>query len=176
MDRRRAARCRPARTALYADFVPAGGEGLTLAADLGVAGDYAPQPVPAPLGRSSVDGYDVSFDGELVAGEVAELAVTVTRDGDPVTDLAARTSARSATSSPSATATWRTSTCTRSATTDGPGGPTVRFARRRPDGRHVRLVLRLLPRRRGAHRGVPCTTAAAASDESRTRPTRWHDD
>lgn len=72
---------------VYADFVPAGGEGITLAADLGVAGEYQPQPVPAPSTKASVDGYDVTFDGELVAGQESELTVTVTRDGEPVTDL-----------------------------------------------------------------------------------------
>jgi len=72
---------------VYADFVPTGGEGMTLAADLGVPGDYTPQPVPEPAHETTVDGYDVSVDGELVAGQESVITVTVTRGGEPVTDL-----------------------------------------------------------------------------------------
>jgi hypothetical protein len=72
---------------VYADFVPAGGEGITLAADLGVAGDYEPQQAPAPSTAATVDGYDVTFEGDLVAGQESELTVTVSRDGEPVIDL-----------------------------------------------------------------------------------------
>ena len=72
---------------MFADFVPADGEGLTLGADLTVPGDYRPAALPAPSSETSVDGFDVSFDGELVAGTESELTVTVTRDGEPVTDL-----------------------------------------------------------------------------------------
>ena len=72
---------------MFADFVPAGGEGLTLGADLTVPGDYRPVALPAPANETRVDGFDVSFDGELVAGTESELTVTVTRDGEPVTDL-----------------------------------------------------------------------------------------
>jgi hypothetical protein len=72
---------------VYADFVPAGGDGITLATDLGVAGDFQPQPVPAPSRAATVDDYEVTFDGELVAGQESELTVTVRRDGEPVTDL-----------------------------------------------------------------------------------------
>ncbi|MET0143332.1 MAG: hypothetical protein ABW328_00875 [Ilumatobacteraceae bacterium] len=77
----------PGSYRVYADFVPAGGAGLTLAADLAVPGAYTPQPVADPTDAASVDGYDVSFDGDLVAGEESELTVTVTRNGEPVTDL-----------------------------------------------------------------------------------------
>jgi hypothetical protein len=72
---------------VYADFVPAGGEGMTLAADLSVPGHYTPRPVPEPSHETTVDGYDVAFEGELVAGQESELTVTVTRDGEPVSDL-----------------------------------------------------------------------------------------
>ena len=77
----------PGSYRVFADFVPAGGEGLTLGADLTVPGDYQPVALPAPSSTTSVDGFDVSFDGELVAGSESELTVTVTRDGEPVTDL-----------------------------------------------------------------------------------------
>jgi len=77
----------PGSYRVYADFVPTGGTGLTLAADLAVPGDYTPQPVAAPSDADTVDGYDVAFDGNLVADEESELTVTVTRNGEPVTDL-----------------------------------------------------------------------------------------
>lgn len=72
---------------VYADFVPAGTAAMTLAADLDVPGDYAPRPLPAPSTVAHVDGFDVTFEGDLVAGAASELNVTVTRDGAPVTDL-----------------------------------------------------------------------------------------
>jgi hypothetical protein len=71
----------------FADFVPAGGEGLTLGVDLHVAGDYLPQPLPAPARTAEVDGYTVELAGDLVAGSASELTLTVARDGQPVTDL-----------------------------------------------------------------------------------------
>ncbi|MCV2488128.1 hypothetical protein OF117_02020 [Geodermatophilus sp. YIM 151500] len=72
---------------LYADFVPTGHDGLTLGADLAVAGEYAPRPVPAPSRTAEVDGYTVTLDGDLTAGRQTELVLTVSRDGAPVTDL-----------------------------------------------------------------------------------------
>lgn len=77
----------PGSYRVYADFVPTGHDGMTLAADLAVPGDYTPRPVPDPTDEVTVEGYDVAFDGELVAGEESELTVTVTLDGEPVTDL-----------------------------------------------------------------------------------------
>jgi hypothetical protein len=77
----------PGSYRVFADFVPAGGEALTLGADLLVPGEYRPVARPVPSSDSSVDGFDVSFDGELVAGTASELTVSVTRDGEPVTDL-----------------------------------------------------------------------------------------
>jgi len=72
---------------LYADFVPAGSHGITLGAELGVAGEFTPRPIPAPSPVATVDGYEVTLGGELVAGRSATLTVTVHRDGEPVTDL-----------------------------------------------------------------------------------------
>jgi hypothetical protein len=77
----------PGSYRVFADFVPAGGEGLTLGADLNVPGVYQPVALPSPSSETSVDGFDVSVDGELVAGTESELTVTVTRDDEPVTDL-----------------------------------------------------------------------------------------
>ncbi|MGW4631481.1 hypothetical protein [Nocardia sp. NPDC004415] len=72
---------------VFTDIAPrALGRTLTLGADLAVAGHYAPQPVPAVNRTATVDGYEVTVDGELRAeGEL--LTLTVHKDGAPVTDL-----------------------------------------------------------------------------------------
>ncbi|MGV0745543.1 hypothetical protein [Mycolicibacterium sp. XJ870] len=72
---------------VFADFVPAGTDGLTLGADLRVAGDYEPQPLPAPAAATTVDGYTVTLAGSPKAGEPSELTLSVSRGGKPVTDL-----------------------------------------------------------------------------------------
>ena len=77
----------PGEWRVFADFVPAGGVGLTLGTDLSVAGEYAPEPLPAPSRTAVVDGYTVTLSGELVAGRETELTLSVARDGRPVTDL-----------------------------------------------------------------------------------------
>lgn len=72
---------------VFADFVPAEtGEGTTLSTSAQVAGDYDPVPTE-PVATTTVDGYEVSVAGELVAGESTKLTVTVSRDGEPVTEL-----------------------------------------------------------------------------------------
>ena len=73
---------------VFADFTPAGRDRpLTLAADLTAPGPYVPEPLPEPAHATSVDGYDVTLDGHLVAGTSSPLTLTVQRDGRPVTDL-----------------------------------------------------------------------------------------
>jgi hypothetical protein len=73
---------------LFADFKAIGGEALTLGNDLAVGGDYVPVPPPAaPVRTATVDGYTVTLDGDLTAGEEAELTLNVSRDGQPVADL-----------------------------------------------------------------------------------------
>jgi hypothetical protein len=73
---------------VFADFQPAGRDRpLTLGADLPAAGDYRPAPAPVAASVSTVDGYTVTLEGELVAGASAALALSITRDGAPVTDL-----------------------------------------------------------------------------------------
>lgn len=73
---------------IFADFTPTGrGQGLTLGADLSVAGSYDPQPLPATSRTAEVDGYTVTLDGALVAGEESQLTLSVSRDSQPVTDL-----------------------------------------------------------------------------------------
>ncbi|SDO37372.1 hypothetical protein [Geodermatophilus sp. DSM 45219] len=78
----------PGAWRLFADFDPAGaGEALTLGADVPVAGQYTPQPLPEPSRTAEVDGYTVTLDGELVPGSESELTLSVSRNGEPVTDL-----------------------------------------------------------------------------------------
>ncbi|MDT0278077.1 hypothetical protein [Blastococcus goldschmidtiae] len=78
----------PGSWRVFADFAATADDAdRTLGADLEVAGDYFPEPLPAPSRTAEVDGYEVTLDGELVAGEESELSLTVTRDGAPVTDL-----------------------------------------------------------------------------------------
>ena len=70
----------------FADFAPTGGEATTLGVDLAVPGDFQPADF-APSRVSTVDGYEVRLDGELVPGKTAEVTLTVSKDGKPVTDL-----------------------------------------------------------------------------------------
>ncbi len=78
----------PGSWRVFADFAAtADDEDRTLGADLQVAGDYAPGALPEPSRTAEVDGYEVTLDGDLVAGEESELTLTVRRDGAPVTDL-----------------------------------------------------------------------------------------
>jgi hypothetical protein len=73
---------------LFADFDPAGDDpALVLGADVAVAGTYTPQPLPEPATTAEVDGYTVTLDGQLVPGQESELTLSVSRDGQPVTDL-----------------------------------------------------------------------------------------
>ena len=70
----------------FADFAPTGGEATTLGVDLAVPGDFQPNDY-AQSRVSTVDDYQVELDGDLVAGKTAELTLTVSKDGKPVTDL-----------------------------------------------------------------------------------------
>jgi hypothetical protein len=73
---------------VFADFTPADAEdGLVLGADLAVAGDHEPVPLPAVTRTAEVDGYTVTLDGTLEPGRASDLTLTVSRDGVPVTDL-----------------------------------------------------------------------------------------
>jgi hypothetical protein len=71
---------------LFADFKATGAEALTLGNDLAVAGRYVPERSTATK-TAQVGPYTVTLDGDLVAGTDAKLTLTVTRDGEPVTDL-----------------------------------------------------------------------------------------
>jgi hypothetical protein len=70
----------------FADFAPSGGEATTLGVDLAVPGGFQPQTYGSSR-VSTVDGYEVRLDGDLTPGRTAELTLTVSKDGKPVTDL-----------------------------------------------------------------------------------------
>jgi hypothetical protein len=73
---------------VFADFLPDGhDEQVILGVDVPVAGDYQPQPLPAPAGTATVDDYTVAVDGDLVAGHTSRLTLTVSKADAPVTDL-----------------------------------------------------------------------------------------
>ncbi len=77
----------PGTWRLFTDFKAAGAEALTLGADLAVTGTYRPSP-PAPDSRTAAVGdYEVTLDGDLTAGSDAKLTLSITKDGEPVTDL-----------------------------------------------------------------------------------------
>ncbi|GGV59509.1 hypothetical protein GCM10010294_07660 [Streptomyces griseoloalbus] len=74
---------------VFADFTPAGkgARNLTLGADLAASGTYRPQELPRAGATARVDGYEVRLTGGLRPGRASELRLTVSRDGEPVTDL-----------------------------------------------------------------------------------------
>ncbi|MDO3647568.1 hypothetical protein [Nocardia mangyaensis] len=72
---------------VYADFTPEGGSNLTLGADLRVAGNYDAQALPVPKATTQVDGYTVTLDGTVTPGTASQVSLSVSRDGQPVTDL-----------------------------------------------------------------------------------------
>ncbi|MEO3772853.1 hypothetical protein [Micromonospora sp. B9E7] len=71
----------------FADFVPTGGEALTLGVDVTVPGELTERPLPAPSTSTTVDGYTVTLTGAPQPGRTSPLTLTVSRDGQPVTDL-----------------------------------------------------------------------------------------
>jgi len=78
----------PGQWRTFADFDPAGKDPqLTLGADLSVAGDVAPKPLPEPSRTATIGDYTVTLDGDAKAGGDSKLTLTVAKDGQPVTDL-----------------------------------------------------------------------------------------
>jgi hypothetical protein len=67
----------------FADFRPTGAEAVTLGVDVTVTGSTLAVDVPAPSRRASVDGYEVTLDGDARPGE-SELGFTVSLAGDSV--------------------------------------------------------------------------------------------
>ncbi|KWX20512.1 heavy metal-binding domain-containing protein [Mycolicibacterium wolinskyi] len=75
---------------VFVDFVPADGadaHAVTLSRAVEVGGTFSPETVAGVSASDSVGGFDLRVTGDLVAGESSELAVAVSRDGRPVTNL-----------------------------------------------------------------------------------------
>ena len=56
----------------------------TLGVDLTVAGNYAPRPLPAPARVTTVDGFQVAYEGTPQVGATQPLLFRVTENGAPV--------------------------------------------------------------------------------------------
>ena len=76
---------------VIADFTPEGWEGVTLADDVSVAGDFSPRPLPSDDRSASVETpegtYTVTLEGDTAPGAGTVLTTRVELDGEPVTDL-----------------------------------------------------------------------------------------
>ena len=164
-------RCRPARTGCSPTSSRPAATASPWAPTSPSPATTGPSPLPAPSDRRSVDGFDVSFDGELVAGTESELTVTVTRDGEPVTDLQPYLGALGhlVAIRDGDLAYLHVHPLDEA---DGVGRAAGAVRRRGADRRHLRAVLRLLPRRRGPHRDDHRRPPTTASATHRTAPTR----
>lgn len=73
---------------VFTDFVPAAtGENLTLSRTVDVAGRFSPEPAAAVSASDTTDGYTATLAGDLSASGDSVLTATITKDGEPVTDL-----------------------------------------------------------------------------------------
>jgi hypothetical protein len=77
----------PGAWRVFADFKPSGGKAVTLGSDLAVPGAGTPSEEKPVTRTATVDGYTVTLAGDLVAGEHSMLTLSVSKDGQPVTDL-----------------------------------------------------------------------------------------
>jgi hypothetical protein len=71
----------------YADFVVTDGPELTLGVDLTVPGSARSAALPDVRSSATVEDYEVALSGTPVAGAESEVELTVTRGGEPVTDI-----------------------------------------------------------------------------------------
>jgi hypothetical protein len=76
---------------VVADFAPEGWDGITLADDVSVAGDFTPAALPSDdrSARVGTDAgtYTVTLEGDTAPGASTVLTTRVELDGEPVTDL-----------------------------------------------------------------------------------------
>ncbi len=77
----------PGTWRIFADLKASGADALTLGTDLAVTGDFEPVEPAAENRTATVGDYKVTLDGDLSAGADAKLTLSVTKNGEPVTDL-----------------------------------------------------------------------------------------
>jgi hypothetical protein len=84
-------RLTPGTWRVIADFTPDGWEGITLADDISVAGDFRPRDLPGDTRTTSLptaEGtYTVSLEGDTAPGAGTVLTTWIDLDGEAVTDL-----------------------------------------------------------------------------------------
>lgn len=84
-------RLTPGTWRVIADFTPNGWEGITLADDVAVPGDFAPTDLPADTRTATVrtdEGtYTVTLEGDTAPGAGTVLTTRIELDGEPVSDL-----------------------------------------------------------------------------------------
>ncbi|MBS2940339.1 hypothetical protein KDN32_21595 [Nocardioides sp. J2M5] len=80
-------RLTPGTWRVIADSTPEGWDGVTLADDVSVAGDFRPVPLPADDRTAEVGAYTVTLAGDTAPGASTVLTATVEHDGTAVTDL-----------------------------------------------------------------------------------------
>ncbi|WP_086666018.1 hypothetical protein [Lentzea kentuckyensis] len=71
---------------VFADFRPEDGPKTTLGADVQVAGDYQPRQHPNS-NKFTVDGYEVTLNGDLTANTASTVTIDITKNGQRVQDL-----------------------------------------------------------------------------------------
>jgi hypothetical protein len=72
---------------VFADFVPAPGQDVTLTRTVDVAGPFTRQAETRTSTRASVDGFDVTLTGNLHVEADSPLTVEISRNGVPVTTV-----------------------------------------------------------------------------------------
>lgn len=76
---------------VVADFTPEGWDGITLADDVAVTGDFTPEDLPADDRTATVETdagtYTVALEGDTAPGASTVLTTRIELDGEPVTDL-----------------------------------------------------------------------------------------
>jgi hypothetical protein len=81
----------PGSWRLFAQFTPDSGKGkgqdFVLSRTVTVPGSTATTALPKASSTTTVDGYTVTVNGELMAGMAHPLTVNIAKDGKPVTDL-----------------------------------------------------------------------------------------
>jgi hypothetical protein len=78
----------PGAYRFFTDIQPQGApKQLTLGTDITVPGDYKPRELPEAQRVATVDGYQIRMEGRLVPGRSSKITLTVSKDGEPVTDI-----------------------------------------------------------------------------------------